>query len=103
MSAQPSNPVPGRIGIVGVIASAGGLSAITTIVRDLPANFPAPVVVFQHLSSNGSQLAELLAKVTKMPVSWALDGERVIPGEIKVCPVRMRMEIMPDGSVGLSE
>ena len=50
MRRKSSKRVPGRIGVVGVVASAGGIGAITAILRDLPGEFPAPVVVFQHLS-----------------------------------------------------
>ena len=50
MRRKSSKRVPGRIGVVGVVASAGGIGAITAILRDLPGDFPAPVVVFQHLS-----------------------------------------------------
>ncbi|UQA55456.1 chemotaxis protein CheB [Polyangium aurulentum] len=91
-----------RFDVVGLVTSLGGLEALGAVLRELPPDFPVPVVVFQHLSAQGSQLAPLLGRRTRLPVSWAADGQRLAPGEIKVAPPGSRLEIMPDGTFSLS-
>src|SRR5207244_52319 len=52
--------------IVVMGASAGGLDPIKTVIRALPADFPAPVFVVMHLSQHGtSALPSLLTSVSK--------------------------------------
>ena len=73
--------------IVGVGASAGGLAATTDLLRHLG---PAPgvgIVVVHHLDpSHDSGLVELLARVTGIPVSAVVDGERALKDHIHVLP-----------------
>jgi CheB methylesterase len=45
-----------RTEVIGLVTSAGGLEALTAVLRGLPADFPAAIVVAQHLSGQGSQL-----------------------------------------------
>ena len=62
---EPTSVFP----IVGVGASAGGLEAFTLLLQSLPADTGMAFVLIQHLDPvHHSQLAELLAKTTKMPV-----------------------------------
>ncbi|MBA2758896.1 MAG: chemotaxis protein CheB, partial [Chloroflexia bacterium] len=51
-----NNP-PSQLVVVG--SSAGGIEALGTLVAGLPADFPAPIVIAQHLDPNHqSHLAE---------------------------------------------
>ncbi len=50
LSTQP--PLPPTFPIVAIAASAGGLQAISRVLSPLPVNFPAAVVIVQHLSPN---------------------------------------------------
>ncbi|MEW9551933.1 chemotaxis protein CheB [Nonomuraea sp. NPDC050783] len=84
------------VDVVALVTSAGGLDALTTVLRDLPADLPSAVVVQQHLGS-GSGLALVLRRRTGQPAVWAADGARLAPGVVMVCPPRMRLEIFPDG------
>src|SRR2546427_5230323 len=55
--------------IVGVGASAGGLEAFTAFLQHLPADSGMAFVLIQHLDpKQHSQLTELLAKASPMPV-----------------------------------
>jgi two-component system, chemotaxis family, CheB/CheR fusion protein len=55
--------------IVGVGASAGGLEAVTQLLRALPLNTGAGFVIVQHLApDHPSNLAEILSRATKIPV-----------------------------------
>jgi two-component system chemotaxis response regulator CheB len=95
------DPAPRRVEVVALVTSAGGLEAVSAVLRGLPDRFSAAVVVFQHLGAQGSQLAEILGRRTRLPVSWAAEGEWLAPGEVKVCPPQARLEIMPDGALHL--
>ena len=49
--------------LVVVGSSAGGIEALSTLVATLPANFPAPLVLAQHLDPRyPSHLGEILTR-----------------------------------------
>ena len=85
-----------QIEVVGVVASAGGLDAISRVLRALPSDFSAAVVVAQHLGGQGSLLVPILQRRSVLPVDWAHDGEPIRAGHVTVCPVRSALEILPD-------
>ncbi len=64
--------------IIGIGASAGGLEAIESFFKFMPADSGVAFVVIQHLSpDHKSLMAELLSKRTRMQVHRAEDGMRV--------------------------
>jgi two-component system, chemotaxis family, protein-glutamate methylesterase/glutaminase len=83
--------------VIALLASAGGLNALSTVLRDLPADLPVAVVVHQHLGGKSSVLPTILGRSTVHRVSWARDGEVLLPGQVVVCPPEMHLELMPDG------
>jgi two-component system, chemotaxis family, protein-glutamate methylesterase/glutaminase len=87
--------------LVVLLASAGGLDALSIVLHDLPAEFGAAVVVQQHLGGQSSVLPTILRRSTKHLVGWAGDGEVVAPNRVVVCPPDMHMELRPDGSCSL--
>jgi two-component system chemotaxis response regulator CheB len=87
--------------LVVLLASAGGLEALSIVLRDLPGEFPAAVVVQQHLGGHSSVLPAILGRRTSHRVGWALDGQVVAPGQVIVCPPGMHLELMADGSCRL--
>jgi two-component system chemotaxis response regulator CheB len=69
--------------IIVMGASVGGISAIKTIVADLPGNLPAAVFVVIHTTEdNPGRLPSLLNRVSKMPVLYAVHDTPVLPGRI---------------------
>lgn len=74
----------GRIVVVG--ASAGGVKALQTLAASLPAWFPAPILVAQHVGSHPSILPGLLQRRGPLPAAHASDGEPVVAGRIHVAP-----------------
>jgi two-component system, chemotaxis family, CheB/CheR fusion protein len=73
--------------VVGVGASAGGLEAFTQLLRALPANTGMAYVLVQHLDPHHeSQLKELLAPATEMPVLIIESGMTVKPDTVYVMP-----------------
>jgi two-component system, chemotaxis family, protein-glutamate methylesterase/glutaminase len=73
--------------IVVVGASWGGLSALTTLVTGLPADFALPIAVVQHRSKDAeSLLGELLQDHTALKVTEADDKEPICSGHIYLAP-----------------
>jgi two-component system CheB/CheR fusion protein len=72
---------------VGIGASAGGLEAITTFFRHMPVNTGMTFIIVQHLSPDyKSMMAELVGKVTSMPVHVIEDGVEPQPDHIYLIP-----------------
>jgi len=86
-----TNPEPpddgGELDVVGVAASAGGLRALSAVLAPLPADFPASVVVVQHLDPrHPSLLAGILARTTRLLVKEAQEGDALRPGVVFLAP-----------------
>ena len=92
MAEGAENPFP----IVGVGASAGGLSAITQLLSALPPRPALALVVIQHLDpKHESRLSELLKPHTEMAVVDAGHGAKVAPDHVYV--------IQPNTSVAIAD
>ena len=92
------NPFP----IVGIGASAGGLEAFKELLSVLPADPGMAFVLVQHLDpQHESQLAEILAVFSKIPVVTVEDGVRIEPNHVFVIPPNTSMEL-EDGLLRLS-
>lgn len=94
MASDPHRPA---VEVVVLLASAGGLDALSTVLNDLPGDFPAAIVVQQHLGDHDSVLPAILRRQTAQQVRWARDGRPVCPGQAVVCPPGMHLEMTPDG------
>lgn len=80
--------------VVGVGASAGGLEALTQLLKALPEDTGMGFVIVQHLSpEHASSLAEILSRATKMPVCEVRDEPEVVPNHVYVIPPRRDMII----------
>ena len=85
--------------LVVVGSSAGGIQALSVLVSTLKPNFPAPIVLAQHLDPNRpSNLAAILERRTELPVILVTSSTHMEPGNIYVVPSNRHVEIM-DGSV----
>lgn len=73
--------------VVGIGASAGGLNAYKALLNTMPANSGMAFVIVSHLlPAANSQLADILSRHTKMPVSVARTAMPVLPNHVYVCP-----------------
>ena len=71
-----------RLAIVAIGASTGGPQALASVLSHLPEDFPAAVLVAQHVDDHFAPgLAEWLQHHTAMPVKIARDREAVAAGE----------------------
>ena len=64
--------------VVALAASAGGLTALSNVLADLPAGFPAGILVVQHLDPrHRSLMADILSRRTHLEVKQAEEGDRL--------------------------
>lgn len=77
---------PGRLALVTVGCSWGGLAAAARLLEALPAAFDLPTVIVQHRSEAPSTLVELLARHTTRPVAEPNDKDRVLANHVYVAP-----------------
>lgn len=74
-------------------SSAGGIEALSTLVATLPSNFPAPIVVAQHLDPHRpSHLGDILARRSTLPVRTVVDQEALEAGVVYVVPANRHIE-----------
>lgn len=89
--------------LVVVGSSAGGVSALSTLVSTLHKNFPAPVVLAQHLDpQRPSHLGSILERRSNLPVVLVSEQSPtpLEPGKIYVVPSNKHVKIR-DGDVYL--
>ena len=88
--------------LVVVGASAGGIEALSELVSTLPEDFPAPVVIAQHLDPNrASHLKEILSAHSTLPVRTVTEHEPLEAGVIFVVPADRHVNIT-DSQIDLS-
>lgn len=90
--------------IVALAASAGGIHTLMTIVEALPKDFPAPIVIVQHIDRrHKSLIADILQRRTKLKVAEAATGETVAPGKIYVAPPDHHLLLTQSGVINLTQ
>jgi two-component system CheB/CheR fusion protein len=84
--------------IVGIGASAGGLDAMTRLLRAFPRETRTALVLVQHLDPrHESMLADILSHETTMPVREVTDGMAARPRHLYVIPPNAALQLV-DGS-----
>lgn len=93
-TSQAALPKGPELGLVAIGCSTGGPPALREIFRHLPANFPAPILVAQHLASgfvNG--LRQWLADSVTLDVRLAENGLRPAAGCVYLAPDDRHIEL----------
>lgn len=90
----------GKPEVIGIGISTGGPQTLTQLLPALPASFPVPILLVQHMPPmfTGS-LARDLDRRCKLTVAEAQDGQPVRAGEVLIAPggKHMRVGSGPDG------
>lgn len=87
-------------GVVVVGASTGGPVALRQLLSRLPAGFPQPIIVVQHIPATFIQvLASQLSRHTPLEVHAAEDGEILRPGKVLIAPGDVHLMVRSDGRV----
>lgn len=86
-AAQTHGQTGARRDLVVIGASAGGVEALSKVVKDLPPDLPAAVCIVLHIAPGSpSMLANILGRAGKLPCRPARDGEHLRDGVILVAP-----------------
>jgi two-component system CheB/CheR fusion protein len=92
VATQPAVPQESQLVVIG--SSAGGIEALSRVVAGLPADFPAPIVIAQHLDPRRpSHLHEILARHATLPVRVVEEREALEDGVIFVVPSNRLVEV----------
>ena len=94
----------GAVKIVAIGASTGGPVVLKTILSNIPKNFPASILIVQHIANGFTQgFVDWLEKTTGFPVKIADAGEILQPGCAYVAPEGFQMKITKTGTIALSK
>lgn len=79
--------LPSSMEAVAIGASTGGPAALQIILSSLPQNFPAAVLITQHMPKGfTASFAERLNRISPLQVKEAEDGDPVKAGTALICP-----------------
>lgn len=104
----PSLPAPpvrrrSRIGppieLLAIGSSTGGPQALEKVISALPADFPVPIVIVQHMPPMFTRLlAERLTKLSQLEAAEGSTGMKLEAGKIYVAPGGRHMVVGPRGA-----
>lgn len=82
--------------IVAIAVSTGGPAALQHVVPRLPADFPVPVVVVQHMPAMFTKsLAESLDSKSPLTVVEGRSGDILRTGHVYIAPGERHLEVLP--------
>jgi two-component system chemotaxis response regulator CheB len=85
---------PGGFTCIAIGTSTGGPVALSQILPKLPAGFPIPIVIVQHMPPGFTRpLAERLAATSKIDVAEGVDGMTLAPGLAIIAPAGKELRV----------
>jgi two-component system chemotaxis response regulator CheB len=97
-------PVPAEIRVIGIGASTGGPPLLQIILAGLSKDFPAPILVVQHIARGFLPgLAEWLDQTTGFRVHIASYGTGPLPGHVYLAPDDFHMGLSASGRILLTK
>lgn len=97
---EPSAIAPGMprcVEVVAIASSTGGPNALAEIFRQFPADFPAPILLVQHMPPMFTRLlAERLTSQSNIRVQEASSGAEPQPGVAWIAPGDYHMIVVRD-------
>ena len=95
VSARPQ----ARIDVVAIGASTGGPNALTELIPQLPADFPVPIVIVQHMPPLFTRLlSERLNTLARLEVGEGAEGQKLQPGQVWIAPGGHHMTVARKGT-----
>lgn len=112
---SPAAPVPkpatarepewsaARPSMLGIAASTGGPPALAKVLGGLPADFPLPILLVQHMGAPFMEgFASWLDGLMPLEVRLARDQEIPVPGKVYVAPGDRHLVLSPAGTLRVS-
>lgn len=101
--AAPFEAQPGQFQALLIGASTGGPQALQQIVRGLPAAFPAPILIVQHMPPLfTAAFAERLNESSAIEVREARHGDALRPGLALLAPGDRHLRVVANGEAKLA-
>ncbi len=89
-----------RIQVIAIAASTGGPAALERILKDLPGDFPVPILVVQHIAVGfAAGLADWLSASASLRVKIAEDGEQLRPRTVFLAADDRQLSVRSDGQL----
>jgi two-component system response regulator WspF len=96
----PMREAAQRRGLVAIGSSAGGPAALEVLLKGLPVNFPAAIVLVQHVDQVfAAGMAQWLSSSSGLPVRLARDGEPPQPGEVLLAGTNHHIRLLKNGTL----
>jgi chemotaxis response regulator CheB len=90
--------------LVAIGASTGGPAALAEVLRGLPADFPAAIIVVQHVDAQFAVgMAEWLTQQSRFPVTIAKPRERPAAGRVLLAGTSGHLTLMRGHRLGYSD
>ncbi len=78
--------------VIAIGCSTGGPRALKTIIPYLPADFPAAILIVQHMQKSHTQaLAQQLDRLSNLDAKEAEAGDRILAGRVLLAPGGLHM------------
>jgi len=91
------------IKVIGIGASTGGPPVLQTILASLPKDFPAPILLVQHIARGFVDgMAEWLNRTTSLQIQIASYGIFPLPGHVYLAPDDFHMGVGVLGAIVLT-
>jgi two-component system chemotaxis response regulator CheB len=93
-----------RYDMVVMAASLGGLEALKEILSALPADFPVPIAIVQHRTTQVSNhLPAVLGKGSALPIQIARPSDRLQPAHVYLAPPDAHLNVRKNGTFELTD
>lgn len=103
-TSEPYQKPQARPEIVAIASSTGGPAALNEILQNIPANFPVPIVIVQHISADFVvSLAEWLHIATELSIETAQSGVYPKAGHIYLAPGDKHLSLAVNGCFKTSQ
>jgi two-component system response regulator WspF len=87
--------------LVAVGASAGGPGALAKLLAGIPKEFPAAIVIVQHVDEQfATGMAEWLSSDSLLPVRIAVEGDQILPGTVLLAATNDHLSLKADDRLG---
>jgi two-component system, chemotaxis family, response regulator WspF len=96
-------PMSRTDGLVAIGSSAGGPAALAKVLGGLPRDFPASIVIVQHVDERFAiGMADWLNQVSSLPVRVVAEGNQLAPGTVLLASTRDHLTLKTGDRLGYS-